>query len=268
MAQSTENIRQVGAGQWLISQPDLQPEPGWFEQHYWLDQGRLLGANSGRGSAWLVKSPHGKWMLRHYFRGGLPARVNRDKYFWRGLEKTRAIAEWRLLQRMQEHNLPVPKPVAARVRRHGCFYTADILMQYLPHEHTFGHFLVLPQAAGDLETWRRVGKTIGHLHQAGFFHADLNVHNILLSKSSVWLIDFDRGSYRGFSDDAVTRSGAGWRQANMRRLLRSVKKIVSQAGDEKTLDGAVLTRAWTALEQAYTQAIQKTEHNNSGHGDA
>lgn len=241
-----EVIKQVRPGEWLIHEPGLPAESCWFDHQHWLDQGRLLGANSGRGSAWMVRASEGKWMLRHYFRGGLPARLNRDKYFWRGLENTRAVAEWRLLRRMQGEGLPVPAPVAARVRKKGWLYMADLLMQFLPHEQTFGRFLLSADAERNPAAWQQAGHAIGQLHGRGYYHADLNVHNILLSKEKAWLIDFDRGRYLG-----QLSAVSGWQQDNLRRLRRSIDKVL---GAGQGLPADVLESGWQALLAAYERS--------------
>ena len=57
----------------------------------------------------------------------LVAKVSRDRYWWRGEFATRAFREWQLLYHLHRAGLPVPTPVAARYRRHGLMYTADIL---------------------------------------------------------------------------------------------------------------------------------------------
>ncbi len=224
----TEVITQPRPGEWLIHVPELAPRTEWFDHQYWLNQGRVLGANAGRGSAWMVKSSDGKWMLRHYFRGGMPARINRDKYLWQGLDKSRAIAEWRLLRRMRAEGLPVPAPVAARVHKTGWFYQADILMEYVPHERTFSRFLTGSTAFLDGAVWRQVGEAIGLLHGHGYFHADLNAHNILLAPEQAWLIDFDRGRYmQSFSSKTGSSALTAWQKKNLKRLRRSIDKVMS-----------------------------------------
>ncbi len=277
-AMTTEIISTNKAGEWVIHTPQLTPEDSWFDHQYWLDQGRLLGASSGRGSAWMVKSPQGKWMLRHYFRGGLPARIIRDRYIWQGLEKTRAVAEWRLLQRMSQQGLPVPQPVAARVQKKGFFYTADILMQFVLHEQTFTRFLNSEAASGELANWQKVGRAIGQLHGHGYFHADLNAHNILLSKDLAWLIDFDRGRYLGepqgmkMTDSQPERTPlTPWQRDNLKRLRRSIQKVTvaskTPQGTAQSISSPALDAGWTALMDAYHQsrdeAMRKIVHSSA-----
>jgi 3-deoxy-D-manno-octulosonic acid kinase len=90
----------------------------------------------------------------------------------------------------------------------------------------------LPAAA-----WSAVGATIRRFHDAGFCHADLNAHNILLDDTfRVTLIDFDRG----------TRRAAGrWRAANLARLQRSLRKVSAAEPEAFSADH------WAALLAGY-----------------
>ena len=76
-------------------------DPLWFEPAFWEEEGQLTSASRGRGSAWAIRSARGEWMLRRYMRGGFAARLNRDKYFWSGFERSRSFREWRLLAYME-----------------------------------------------------------------------------------------------------------------------------------------------------------------------
>jgi len=222
--------------QWIITTPEIseQVHVDWFKQEYWLNQGRLLGANSGRGTAWTVKSEWGKWVLRHYLRGGLYAKINRDSYFWSGLQKTRAAKEFELLNKLQQLNLPSPKPIAALIVKHGLFYKNDLIMENIQHEQTFAQALV---DTTDNEIWQNVGQTIAQFHANGIYHSDLNAHNILLRQNKVYLIDFDKGEQR--------RINAKWPHSNMTRLKRSIEKVTKKSCDH------ALKIQWQELLGAY-----------------
>jgi 3-deoxy-D-manno-octulosonic acid kinase len=95
------------------------------------------------------------------------------------------------------------------------------------------------QGAVDEPTWKNIGCCIHHFHDHEIFHADLNVRNILIDSSKkVWLIDFDR-SFQG---------KLGWRQkkSNLRRLLRSLRKVWPKEDDAQDL-----VRAWNCLLLGY-----------------
>jgi tRNA A-37 threonylcarbamoyl transferase component Bud32 len=67
------------------------------------------------------------------------------------------------------------------------------------------------------KTIRSVGLLVRQFHQAGFFHGDLQLKNILVAGDQVFLIDFDR-SYRKPTLSAKERI------KNLLRLNRSVEK--------------------------------------------
>ncbi len=73
------------------------PEGKIFAPAYWQSQGALQTVSKGRGAAWFIEQEGDCWVLRHYRRGGLVARFNRDIYLgWRA-GATRSLAEWDLL---------------------------------------------------------------------------------------------------------------------------------------------------------------------------
>jgi len=211
--------------------------PDWFSPDYWQSQQAITGQALGRGAAWFIKKGSIEWVLRHYRRGGLVARVMADQYLWTGLERTRAWREWRLLLDMYQSGLPVPPPVAARVERHGLFYRADLLTVKIPNTQSLAQRL--STAYLDFSVWRKIGLIIARFHQAGICHADLNANNILLDdQDRVFIIDFDRGTQR--------ERGA-WEKANIDRLLRSLLKLHRLSGEKlyfKQSDWQVLSRTW------------------------
>ena len=141
-----------------------------------------------------------------------------DGYLWTGAPRTRSFAEWRLLRRLREWDLPVPQPVAARYVREGFTYRADLITVELPVRQTLASLLTdapLPAAR-----WSAVGSCVGRLHARGVHHADLNAHNLLLGDGdAVYVLDFDRGRLR--------RRGA-WEPRVLARLRRSLLKVTAE----------------------------------------
>lgn len=223
--------------QWIIATSELseQVEAEWFDQEYWVNQGRLLGANSGRGTTWTIKTEWGKWVLRHYLRGGLYAKISKDSYLWTGIQKTRAYKEFKLLDELQKLNLPCPKPIAALVRKKGLFYHNDLIMEHIIHEQTFAS--TLADVEHSETTWQLVGKTIAKFHRKGVYHSDLNSHNILLKDNQAYLIDFDKGAIRPPQNN--------WQMRNLSRLKRSIEKVSGKSCDLE------LKELWQALLKAY-----------------
>lgn len=217
-------------------------EDGWFSPGYWRERGAITGRAHGRGTTWFVRSADGEhWVLRHYRRGGLIARVLRDRYLWLGLKRTRAWREWRLLAELHAAGLPVPRPVAARVRRRGMLYTADILIERIDGTHSLAQRLSRHPLVPAL--WRAIGASIQRLHAAGIYHADLNAHNILLDRHNrIYIVDFDRARRR--------RPGT-WQVSNLARLERSLKKLHAHWPNF-----AFRTADWQVLLDGYRQASE------------
>jgi 3-deoxy-D-manno-octulosonic-acid transferase len=205
----------------MLSDPTCLGNAPWcaeeslFDPEFWRARGELIAVTGGRGSAWFIASSARHWVLRHFRRGGLMARVSQDRYVWTGEARVRAFAEWRLLDALTRRGLPVPKPVAARYQRTGRSYRCDLITQRIEDAKPLSAALALetlPEAR-----WRAVGAAIARLHRAGVDHADLNAHNILIGvNGAVTLIDFDRGRLR---------SPGAWRSRNLRRLRRSLAKV-------------------------------------------
>ena len=187
----------------------------WFTPRYWQSRGTLEGSANGRGAAYFLAADGRRYVLRHYRRGGLAARLSADHYAFLGEESTRPFAEWQLTYSLHRAGLPVPAPIAARYQRAaGVSYTGDLITERLM---TVGSLAECLRIGGlSILTWISIGRCIRRFHDLGVCHADLNANNILLSEEQVYLIDFDRAQLR--------RPGL-WRDANLVRLRRSLEKV-------------------------------------------
>ena len=210
-----------------------------FDIATYQELGAVVGQASGRGTTYFVKHKDMQWVLRHYRRGGLMAKLTQDKYWWSGLYKTRSFREWYLLVKLKDRELPVPRAVAARVIRHGPFYNADLIMERIEHSQSLSNKL-LSEALTDTQ-WRKVGSVLRRFHQRGVYHADLNAHNILWAgEDEVYLVDFDKGYLR--------ETQRSWQLANMNRLRRSFNKLKQQNPVFNFTE-----RDWDTLIAGYTQ---------------
>lgn len=197
-----------------------------------------LATGSGRGQAALVPSPRGAYVLRHYRRGGLMARLSDDRFAREPAHRGRAMREFALLRLMQSWALPVPAPVAALHRPRLLSYSADIAVSWLPGTRNLVQRL--REARPTPADWAALGRAIRQLHERQVFHADLNAHNLLLDADGrAWIVDFDKCS---------VRAGQAWKHENLARLLRSLRK---EAGRERVFhwhedDWALLLLACSA----------------------
>lgn len=225
---------------WIVTSEDNSEtiDSLWFDDKYWLNQGRLLGASSGRGSAWMVKSEQQKMMLRHYYRGGIPAKFIKDKYFWTGLNNSRSFSEYYLLNKMVAIGLPAPQAIAAQTCKKGLFYQGNILIAYIKHQSTFAGIM---NSNNNEQNWKNIGQTIADFHNHGINHADLNAHNILINNDKTYLIDFDHSKQCKINNS--------WQQANIKRLKRSIDKLT----EEKNT--AANNTKWQALLNSYTEHL-------------
>ncbi len=211
--------------------------PAWFEPEFWAQRGELAGAALGRGTTHFVRGAGHDWVLRHYRRGGIAARLSEDRYLWRSEQRTRPFAEWALTHRLHRAGLPVPVPVAARYVRDGRAYRGDIITERLAP--TWSLVEALRIDALSLLTWVSIGRCIRRFHDLGVCHADLNAHNVLLGEEGVYLVDFDR---------CRLRADGLWRDGNLVRLRRSLDKIAYGLPAERFTDAD-----WHALLGGYRQ---------------
>jgi 3-deoxy-D-manno-octulosonic acid kinase len=212
---------------------------GWFDAAYWKERNEVEGEARGRGTTHFVRSGKQQFVLRHYRRGGLIARVLGDRYFWRNESVTRSFAEWQLLYHLHRAGLPVPAPIAACYRRQGPLYTADLITERLTDSISLAEQLRMRGIP--ILGWITIGRCIRAFHDLGVCHPDLNAHNILLvGDDSVYLIDFDRGSLK--------KPGL-WCDGNLVRLRRSLEKITYKLPPEHFSEAD-----WHGLLDGYRQS--------------
>jgi 3-deoxy-D-manno-octulosonic acid kinase len=216
-------------------------EPQMFSRNYWNEQNCILGESIGRGVTVFFKHQEREFVLRHYLRGGLIARLISNQYFNTGYQHSRAWLEFKLLEHLIRLKLPVPKPAAALVSRSGLFYTADIILHKIANASDTHHYLTRRNLTS--VEWQTIGQTIALFHNNQVFHHDLNIHNIMLDKDGkAWLIDFDK---------CKIKSGDAWKAKNLARLKRSLDK--EQARESQYFFNH---SGWQQLTAAYDETIQ------------
>lgn len=238
----TETVEKTLTGAILYDKAIInQISEDHFTANGWRHSEVLTGklGSGGRGNTMFVGNVPRQFVLRHFRRGGLIGKFVRDHYFWSSEEKTRSFAEWRILAKMAEHDLCVPRPAAARYIRFGTFYTADIITVRIPGVRPLSE--VIAEAPQDAAFWASIGAAIHHFHDVGVYHADMNAYNLQIDgDGKLWMLDFDRGR--------LMQPGS-WQQQTLNRLHRSLQKI-------RTLDPKIHFRTpqWAALLEGYFSA--------------
>ncbi len=218
---------------------DVTPE--YFELNYWQSNNAVLGDAPGRGTTYFVSSESGELALRHYKRGGAMGHIVSDHYLLSSWTVTRPWREWHLLMHLHNSGMPVCVPVAARVKKSGVLYKADLVTKRIMGARSWQEWMIDSELPGD--KWVALGKQIRQFHNAGLYHHDLNIRNIMLSEDGkIYLIDFDKS---GFRKDGV------WQRGNLSRLLRSIHKV-EKNGVSLNFSEA----SWGQLLQGYASAIQ------------
>lgn len=219
-------------------------KPQMLSSDYWQQKNAIVGSAQGRGTTWFIEHQEQQWVLRHYYRGGLIGKFNKDHYIFTSQAATRATKEFELLTVMQTWQLPAPKPVACRVIRKGMFYQADLLSTRIKNANDLVAILIEQPISDDV--WFRIGQMIKQFHDKGIYHHDLNAHNILLDNNEKpWLIDFDRGDLRPINKN--------WPEANLQRLLRSFRKE-----HQKLPNFSWQEENWTILLKGYRDLANST----------
>lgn len=219
---------------------DADSAPGITNDHFdpawWEARKAVVGRAPGRGQVCFVRAGQQEWALRQYRRGGWMARLTEDSYWWSGLENTRPWREWKLTAELHRQGLPVPQPIAARVRRAGMFYRGDLITSRIESAQPLADILAAEPLT--LHGWRQLGQTLRRFHDAGVRHDDINARNILMDAAGGFhLIDFDKA--------AIVTAGS-WREQNLQRFRRSLEKFKSKLPSFRFQEAD-----WTALQAGY-----------------
>ena len=179
----------------------------------------LDSSNAGRGTVFFFEQDNKSWVLKRYLRGGFIAKFNQASYLYSGLDNTRMVREFRLLQHMIAADLPVPRPVATLIVRNGLMYQGSMITERLAAKNTLAELISKKNL--ETEQWQAIGQCVARFHNHSIYHADLNANNIMLDDTGVSLIDFDKCAEKPDQSN-------GWPMQNLARLNRSLLKIQRQ----------------------------------------
>jgi 3-deoxy-D-manno-octulosonic acid kinase len=162
-----------------------------------------------------------RMVLRRYLHGGLLRAVTRDLYAL----GSRSFRELALTEEIRSFRIPTIEPIGA-VHQSVIFpfYRAYLFTLEVPGARDSIQFFqdIGSRPVGEVLALKRkiiraAGRLVRHFHDSGFFHADLQLRNLLIADPQVLLIDFDRSCrMQNLSDRR--------RMKNLLRLNRSVDK--------------------------------------------
>jgi 3-deoxy-D-manno-octulosonic acid kinase len=215
-----------------------------------------------------------RMVLRQYSHGGLLRAITRNFFVF----GARSLRELVLTEEIRSCGIPtIPSIGAIHHRILFPFYQAYFLSLEIPRAIDLIQFfneIGSPPSPENLSLKRKTIQSAGLLvrqfHQAGFFHGDLQLKNILITGDQLFLIDFDR-SYRKPSLSIPERT------KNLLRLNRSVEKwkrlglritrtdrwrfFLAYAGDDKkireAMEKALRTYSFRFLFYRFGWALQK-----------
>jgi tRNA A-37 threonylcarbamoyl transferase component Bud32 len=205
-----------------------------FEGFTLPDAARRHGSQAGlHGRGQLISMPLGegegeRMLIRSCIRGGVLGRFLQDKYLNHGTP--RPMEELKISEFAQAQGIPTPDVLAVAVERVSPFFYRGALAvrEISPSRDLQAEFLAIehPPERGTIKKKRQImslsGGLVAKMHDAGIYHADLHLKNILISEEEespkLYLLDFDAAKiFRPLSDLRKC--------LNLLRLYRSAEKV-------------------------------------------
>ena len=170
--------------------------------------------------SYLPSGAPGRVFVRRAMRGGVLGALLGGLY----LDPNRPTQEIRAAIAALRSGVHVPEPLAVRrTRINGGFYRFTLVSREIPEA---ADLLTLAPKLSQPERRRlldRVADEMRRLHEAGIYHADLTLKNILASGPSVYIVDLDKAYLKG-------RRLPAFDVMNLSRLNRSFEKLLGRKG--------------------------------------
>ncbi len=181
-------------------------------------------------------------MARRYLRGGLMRFINRDLY----LDGERSFRELAITVEAARSGIPTVEVLAAvSIKAAGPLYRCFLFTRELPGCIDLPAYLRGRAAADGFSEEKqavleRAAAAVRLMHDRGFFHADLNMKNILVDAArpeSLYIIDWDKSQRFDLLSDAR-------RMANIVRFCRSMIKLAGKGVPVYEEDTQLFLRAY------------------------
>jgi hypothetical protein len=164
--------------------------------------------------------------VRRATRGGLFGTLLGGRY----LGAERPLQELRAATVALSRGVGTPEPVAVRITRAGGpFRRLIILTREIEDAKDLLTIASAPRPRQKRDLIDRVAAEMRKLHEAGVYHADLTLKNILLGRKGVFIIDLDKARLSPARDERMD-------VMNLSRLNRSVVKLFGPRGPITRLD--------------------------------
>jgi 3-deoxy-D-manno-octulosonic acid kinase len=242
-----------------------------FDFSWLMTEDLITHTASGRGLVYFFFILGENCVLRHYYRGGLVAKLSNDTFLLKQTQQSRPYKELNLLATLHAGGLNVPKPIAARLKSTSFTYTADIITGTIPRAQELHEYIL--QRTLQQAVWEKIGVTLRKMHDLQACHYDINVKNVLLQTPpyrqektevseannsdtseplvktqgntenageqniTIYLLDFD---------GCAIRNGDKWKRANLVRFKRSLEKQRAKYSPYYYDEAC-----WTSIERGY-----------------
>jgi len=170
----------------------------------------------GRGGMMQFPLPDGrKGVLRTHRRGGLLGRFLEQGF----LLRNRPLIEFYTHSIVLQKGIPAPALLGVRWERRGLLYYGALATELLPGEDLHEWLSAdKDNAAETKDILYKCGACIRLMHDNEVWHADLQVKNLFVSDSGIFLLDFDKAQmHERMSSRKCAR--------NLLRLRRSFAKL-------------------------------------------
>ena len=199
-------------------------EAAWLRAAGFLDPERVVPTGTLRRGHGVVIDSAGpvRCYVKHYFRGGLAARLLGDRY----VGARRFVRELAAYEMLGARGVAVPRILALLLEVRRLFVRAWLVSECVEDTRGLGTALTASRPASRRRLLRATGVTVRRMHEAGVVHPDLTVENVRIAPDgTVALFDFDRCSM-------TSRSLRRW--WNLFRLHRSAVKSGLYGGASRT----------------------------------
>jgi 3-deoxy-D-manno-octulosonic acid kinase len=223
--------------------------------HAWASSRPGARAMAGRGTAWAVDAPAGagdarpghagRWVVRHYRRGGA-VRWLRDRYLRLG--PLRPLRELRASAAARALGVCTPEVVAVAVYPAGIYCRADLATAEVTGatdlaESLWAEHPAATDPSARLAALAAAGTLLRQLADAGVAHPDLNAKNILIAAGAgagapvAYVLDLDgcevgeplSGKRRREAQSRLERSLRKWERLTRRPLPPAEWQALRQA---------------------------------------